>query len=81
MPFNLSRRAGEAFEVSGIVCEIVAIKDGKVSLRFTSCVPFEVRYKEFTRQAKRDAVTGHNRPDVTIRRTAKQSHVPHDPSQ
>lgn len=68
MTFKLSRKLGDAFEVHGVRIEVSEIGDGVVKLAITSCVPFRVRYKELTGQAKRDAETAQQRaeePSIT----------------
>lgn len=55
MAFVLSRRVGEALEVQGVLIEISKITESTVILRITADESLRVRYKEFTRHAKRDA--------------------------
>lgn len=62
MPFTLSRRVGDAFEINGVLVEISSITRSKAILTISSSAPFEVRYKDLGKHAKRDAVEdAHNR--------------------
>lgn len=73
MPFNLSRRVGDAFEVHGVFVEVAEIRDGKVILKISSCQQFAVRYKDLNRPAKGDAENqAQNRADYQIRKVSRR---------
>jgi sRNA-binding carbon storage regulator CsrA len=55
MAFKLSRRTGDAFEINGVLIEIVDIQESKVIFSITSDEPVHVRYKDLTRRAKSEA--------------------------
>ena len=55
MAFKLSRRTGDAFEINGVLIEIVDIQESKAIFSITSAQPVHVRYKDLTRRAKREA--------------------------
>ena len=55
MAFKLSRRTGDAFEINGVLIEIIDIQESKAIFSITSAQPVDVRYKDLTRRAKREA--------------------------
>lgn len=78
MPFNLSRRTGDAFEIHGVLVEITEVRDGKVVLKLSSCEQFTIRYKDLKRPAKCDAGDqAQNRAEYSIRKVRTRG--PHHP--